>query len=120
MNAPKKQFFNDTPVIPHATFKADRGTTPTKRRTDNRTHAGVLPDVEVFEGCEDFGPSVEVVGEEPSSACLVISMGRGNALDKVGARGMARRVENIEPRLVSRVITSVASKGWKSAPARTF
>lgn len=123
MNAPKKQFLRDTPVIPQATFSADQGTTPTNRRTDNRTQAGVPPEdveEEAF-GLLEFGPTDEEDGEEePSKACLVISMGRGNARDKVGARGMARRVEKIEPRLVSRVMTNVASKGWKRAPARTF
>lgn len=124
MNAPKKQFRKDTPVIPQATFSADQGTTPTNRRTDNRTQAGVPPEDEeavALLDCEEFGPTDEEDGEEePSKACLVISMGRGNARDKVGARGMARRVEKIEPRLVSKVMTNVASKGWKRAPARTF
>lgn len=111
-------------MIPHATFSADQGTTPTSRRTDNRTHAGVPPeDADKSLDCADFGPTTEEEEEEkasPSRACLVISTGRGKTRDKVGARGMARRVENIEPRLVSRVITRVASKGWKRAPARTF
>ena len=43
MNVPAMQSRSDTPVTPQAMLSADQGTTPTKRRIDNRTHAGLLP-----------------------------------------------------------------------------
>lgn len=43
INVPAMQSRSDTPVTPQAMLRADQGTTPTRRRTDNRTHAGLLP-----------------------------------------------------------------------------
>ena len=39
---------------------------------------------------------------------------------RIGARGVARRVEHREPKVVRRVRRMVASSGENRAPARTF
>lgn len=66
MNVPRKQSAIETPQTPHAMLRPDHGTTPIKRRMDNRTQAGVL-------FCE-----VEFESKSPCKALLVTARARGN------------------------------------------
>jgi len=66
MNVPRKQSAIETPQTPHAMLRPDQGTTPIKRRIDNRIQTGVL-------FCE-----VEFESESPCRAFLVTASARGN------------------------------------------
>ena len=86
---------------------------PTRRRIERRTHAGEEgDDEEEEEGDEE--------GLDPSMAVRVISIARGKSRTRNGASGAARRLAESEPTVVSAVRRSVANRGEKSAPARTF
>ena len=66
MNVPRKQSVMETPQTPHAMLRPDQGTTPIKRRIDNRIQTGVLFCVVEFES------------ESPCRAFLVTASARGN------------------------------------------
>ena len=108
MNAPRKQSATETPQTPHAMLRPDHGTTPIKRRTERRTQTGVL-------FCE-----VEFELESPCRTFLVTVRARGNHRDNIGAIGLDKREERIEPIAVRSVRSRVAQAGWKRAPLRTF
>lgn len=77
----------------------DQGTTPTRRRTDNRTHVGDF----------DFTPVVKF--DSPSKALRVICSARGNRRDREGANGTHKRVAQIEPSVVNAESNNVARMG---------
>lgn len=75
---------------------------------ERRTHAGDLERV-----------PISVWGSD-SNALRASASGRGKKRVRMGASGVARREAKMEPIVVSRVRRSVAQKGEKRAPARTF
>ena len=56
----------------------------------------------------------------PSRALRVNSSARGKKCVRKGARGVAKSVANVDPKVVSVVSRRVASAGEKRAPANTF
>lgn len=104
-------------------LSADQGTIPMSLRIDNRTQAGELFVVDPAalraldsSDCTDL----EAENDDPSKAARVSSIGRGKARVRIGANGVASSVAKTDPSDVVIVISKVASKGWKRAPASTF
>lgn len=114
MKAPMTQSPSETPHTPHAILMPDHGTTPTNRKTDNRTHADDLL------LCTSVVESSCGLSDSPWSAVRVMSRARGKRYVRNGARGVARRVAQMDPIVVSVVRKRVAMIGENSAPANTF
>lgn len=110
MNAPSMQSLMATPHTPQAMLIPDHGTTPMRRSTERRTHADDLD--------LDFAPRSG--SESPSNALRVMSSARGKKWVRNGARGVASRVAQRDPIVVSVVRSTVANAGENRAPARTF
>lgn len=108
MKDPRMQSLIATPQTPLAILMPDQGTTPTRRSTDKRTHAGDLDLTRVSSSAS------------PSRAVRVMSRARGKKRDIRGASGVANNVARIEPIVVNIVSRRVANTGWNKTPARTF
>jgi len=81
MNAPAMQSRIDTPVTPHAMLSADQGTTPTKRSTDRRTHAGLLPVLAAGAGRSSFStafPTITPLDDEEEDAVRFVGCRKEN------------------------------------------
>lgn len=112
MKDPSMQSEIATPQTPQAMLIPDHGTTPMRRRTDNRTHAD--------DWCLVVSRSVSSESDVPSRALRVMSNAFGKKCDRYGPIGLAKRVAQADPMVVSAVNKTVANAGEKRAPASTF
>jgi len=93
------------------------------RSTTRRTHIGVFDDDEAsidgVSGSVERSSVINGDADLPSNAARVMDRARGKRRDRMGAKGLERRVEMTEPRVVRAVEKMVARMGFIKAPDRT-